>query len=65
VIAHRLSTIVDADEILVLDHGRIVERGSFRELLAANGLFAEMWRLQQEEGRKQDAAGIEPARTAA
>jgi ABC-type transport system involved in Fe-S cluster assembly fused permease/ATPase subunit len=52
VIAHRLSTIVDADEILVLDHGRIVERGAFRELLAANGRFAEMWRLQQEEGRK-------------
>ena len=65
VIAHRLSTIVDADEILVLDHGRIVERGSFRDLLTANGRFAEMWRLQQEEGRKQDAAGIEPARTAA
>jgi ATP-binding cassette subfamily B protein len=45
VIAHRLSTIVDADEILVMDHGRIVERGSFRDLLAANGRFAEMWRL--------------------
>src|SRR5207253_5587400 len=37
VIAHRLSTIVDADEILVLEHGRIVERGTFRSLLAANG----------------------------
>jgi ABC-type transport system involved in Fe-S cluster assembly fused permease/ATPase subunit len=56
VIAHRLSTIVDADEILVLDHGRIVERGTFRELIAAGGRFAEMWRLQQEEGRKADAA---------
>ena len=56
VIAHRLSTIVDADEILVLDHGRIVERGTFRDLLAAGGRFAEMWRLQQEEGRKADAA---------
>ena len=55
VIAHRLSTIVDADEILVLDHGEIVERGHFRELIAANGRFAEMWRLQQEEGRKADA----------
>ncbi len=55
VIAHRLSTIVDADEILVLDHGEIVERGSFRELIAANGRFAEMWRLQQEEGVKADA----------
>jgi ABC-type transport system involved in Fe-S cluster assembly fused permease/ATPase subunit len=55
VIAHRLSTIVDADEILVLEHGEIVERGNFRELLTANGRFAEMWRLQQEEGRKADA----------
>jgi ATP-binding cassette subfamily B protein len=55
VIAHRLSTIVDADQILVMDAGRIVERGSFRELMAADGRFAEMWRLQQErdsaEGR--------------
>ncbi|HXN16383.1 MAG TPA: ABC transporter ATP-binding protein/permease [Usitatibacter sp.] len=58
VIAHRLSTIVDADEILVMDHGRIVERGSFRELLNANGRFAEMWRLQQEEG---EAASREKA----
>jgi ATP-binding cassette subfamily B protein len=49
VIAHRLSTIVDADEILVMEHGRIVERGAFRGLLAANGRFAEMWRLQLEE----------------
>src|SRR5260221_11652915 len=52
VIAHRLSTIVEADEILVLDHGEIVERGNFRQLLAANGRFAEMWSLQEEEGRK-------------
>jgi ATP-binding cassette subfamily B protein len=49
VIAHRLSTIIDADEILVLDQGRIVERGHFRELLAAGGRFAEMWRLQLEK----------------
>jgi len=54
VIAHRLSTIVDADEILVMEHGRIVERGGFRELLAANGRFAEMWRLQLEEGVNGD-----------
>jgi ATP-binding cassette subfamily B protein len=57
VIAHRLSTIVDADEILVMDHGRIVERGAFRELLGANGRFAEMWRLQQEERRAGAADG--------
>ena len=49
VIAHRLSTIVDADEILVLEHGRIVERGDFRTLVNANGRFAEMWKLQQEQ----------------
>jgi ATP-binding cassette subfamily B protein len=60
VIAHRLSTIVDADEILVLDHGEIIERGTFRQLLDANGKFAEMWRLQQEEGRKHD---VSPAAT--
>ncbi|MCA2997251.1 MAG: ABC transporter ATP-binding protein/permease [Rhodocyclaceae bacterium] len=49
VIAHRLSTIIDADQILVLDAGRIIERGTFRELLDANGKFAEMWRLQQQD----------------
>jgi len=48
-IAHRLSTIVDADEILVMEAGRIVERGPFRTLMALDGKFAEMWRLQQEE----------------
>ncbi len=48
VIAHRLSTIVGADEILVLDHGNIVERGTHRELLAANGLYASMWNRQRE-----------------
>ncbi len=52
VIAHRLSTIIDADQILVLNHGRIVERGNFRELLDANGVFAEMWRLQQQEAEQ-------------
>jgi len=42
IIAHRLSTIVDADQILVMDQGRIVERGSFRELVAQKGLFARL-----------------------
>jgi ATP-binding cassette subfamily B protein len=46
VIAHRLSTIVDADEILVLDAGRVVERGSHAELMMRDGRYAEMWRLQ-------------------
>ena len=56
VIAHRLSTIVDADEILVLEQGRIVERGVFRDLVAAGGRFAEMWRLQQQEADRAQAA---------
>ena len=47
VIAHRLSTVVDAHEILVMDAGRILERGTHAELLAAAGRYAEMWALQQ------------------
>lgn len=49
VIAHRLSTIVDADQILVMDDGGIVERGTHKELLAANGRYAHMWQLQQQD----------------
>jgi ATP-binding cassette subfamily B protein len=48
VIAHRLSTIVNADDIVVLDRGRVVERGRHFELLAKNGLYADMWSRQQE-----------------
>jgi ATP-binding cassette subfamily B protein len=47
VIAHRLSTVVDAHEIVVLEGGRVVERGPHAELLARGGRYAEMWRLQQ------------------
>jgi ATP-binding cassette subfamily B protein len=55
IIAHRLSTVMNADQILVMDAGRIVERGRHSELLAAAGYYAQMWRLQQEER----AAGVE------
>ncbi len=48
VIAHRLSTVVDADQILGLDHGHVVERGSHDELLALGGRYAHIWRLQLE-----------------
>ena len=48
VIAHRLSTVVDAHEILVMNAGRIIERGRHAELLARNGRYAEMWALQQQ-----------------
>jgi ATP-binding cassette subfamily B protein len=55
-IAHRLSTIVDADEILVLEAGRIVERGAHADLLAAEGVYSRMWRLQQDEARREAGA---------
>ncbi len=48
VIAHRLSTVVDADNILVLDHGVIEEQGTHESLLKAGGLYAQLWRLQQD-----------------
>ena len=55
-IAHRLSTIMNADQILVIDHGRIVERGSHRELIESSGVYAAMWALQlQEELDGEDA----------
>jgi ATP-binding cassette subfamily B protein len=58
-IAHRLSTIIDADVILVMEHGRIVERGNFEALLAADGKFAEMWRLQQQRDETASEAAAE------
>jgi ATP-binding cassette subfamily B protein len=54
VIAHRLSTVMDADQILVLSQGRIVERGTHRQLLDAKGEYARMWALQQEQAEAEE-----------
>jgi ATP-binding cassette subfamily B protein len=58
VIAHRLSTIVGADEILVLDEGTIVERGSHQQLLAQGGLYASMWNRQREAAAAREKLAL-------
>jgi ATP-binding cassette subfamily B protein len=65
VIAHRLSTVVDADEIIVLQDGRIAERGSHAALIATDGLYAEMWRRQSEAVQAAEAAAAAQAAAAA
>ena len=57
-IAHRLSTVIDADQILVMEGGRIIERGSHRDLLSQSGAYAHMWALQQEEERAEEMAEL-------
>ncbi|MCP5406916.1 MAG: ABC transporter ATP-binding protein/permease [Chromatiaceae bacterium] len=57
VIAHRLSTVVDADRILVMEEGRIIEQGSHQQLLAKGGVYREMWLLQQKQSRQRLAEG--------
>ncbi|AME23794.1 ABCB family ABC transporter ATP-binding protein/permease [Burkholderia sp. PAMC 26561] len=61
IIAHRLSTVVHAQQIIVMDHGRIVERGTHAELVRAGGLFAQMWALQQQKAA-EPADSIEAVR---
>lgn len=61
IVAHRLSTVVDADEILVLDKGGIIERGRHDQLLLADGHYAEMWRKQQEAAQLQERLAEELA----
>jgi ATP-binding cassette, subfamily B, bacterial len=58
IIAHRLSTVRQADRILVVDHGRIVEQGSHAELLAAEGLYADLYRTQFDTSPTQTANGV-------
>jgi ATP-binding cassette subfamily B protein len=62
VIAHRLSTVTDADEILVLRDGEIVERGPHTALLAADGVYAAMWAAQVDLDQAADIVGVDPAK---
>ena len=60
VIAHRLSTVIDADQILVMEAGRITESGKHQQLLAGGGSYAKLWALQQEEVQQELDANLQP-----
>ena len=53
VIAHRLSTVIDADKIVVLEHGRVIEQGNHKQLIARNGVYAMLWLTQQKEDQQK------------
>ena len=53
VIAHRLSTVIDADKIVVLEHGRVIEQGTHKQLIARNGVYAMLWLTQQKEDQQK------------
>ncbi|MDH5191490.1 MAG: ABC transporter ATP-binding protein/permease [Gammaproteobacteria bacterium] len=59
VIAHRLSTVTDADQILVMEKGHIKERGTHQELLRQNGIYAHMWKLQQESQKQEELQAVQ------
>ena len=61
VIAHRLSTVIDADKIVVLDKGCVVEQGSHEQLLALGGHYSELWLAQQREQAEQSDSTDLPA----
>jgi ATP-binding cassette subfamily B protein len=56
VIAHRLSTVINAEQILVMDDGKIVERGTHEELIGLQGKYAEIWQLQQKEAKDEEVS---------
>ena len=55
VIAHRLSTVVDADRILVLEQGKVIEQGDHKSLMALDGRYAQLWQMQQHESIEVDS----------
>lgn len=61
IIAHRLSTVVHADQILVMDHGKIIERGTHQHLLQANGRYTSMWQMQESSLSAPDDSGVNSA----